>query len=91
MQSDETLGWKLSFIDGPQEASQLFTPKGSATLDKNAQVSGKTDDLLRSALHPQQQQQQERKEIKERDDGPVRSFEDDNIFMNHDFNAGLIP
>jgi len=27
--SDETLGWKISFIDMPQEASQMFTPKKS--------------------------------------------------------------
>ena len=29
VQADETLGWKLSFIDGPFDASKLFTPKQS--------------------------------------------------------------
>ena len=26
VQSDETLGWKMSFIEAPLEASKLFTP-----------------------------------------------------------------
>ena len=30
MLSDETLGWKISFIEMPQEASQMFTPRKSS-------------------------------------------------------------
>lgn len=52
MLSDETLGWKISFIDMPQEASQMFTPKKST----NGSSGKSSNESKRSFVKIEQQQ-----------------------------------